>query len=522
MPHMTPMPEPSPFYWMLGEGLGLLIIAGLVAHFAPARRQRLRFTLMLYILALLTWLGSVGSEFLGWQQWRHEIAQGCDLLQILVLINLLAAVFFDLVRLFSRLTLASIITDMVLGVSYFVAVLHAMNKGGVHVSGIVATSAVVSGVIGLSLAPTIGNVLGGVALQLDNSISEGDWIQLDPNTQGRVKEIRWRHTVVETRNWDTIIVPNATLLSANITILGKRSDKPRQRRYWVYFNVDFRHAPEEVIRVVTEALQFAPITKVAAEPPPHAICLDLARDGKDSFGYYAARYWLTDLAVDDPTSSLIRERIFTALQRAGMSLAIPASTVFVSQDDPAHKERKEARELGRRLDMLSGLELFRDLTPDELSQIAARLHHTPFACGEVMTLQGRKAHWLYILSRGSAEVRVRREVPDAPEGVIEKVVREIHAPDFFGEMGLMTGEPRLATVVATTQAECYRLDKEAFQKILEERKELVATISLVLARRRSELVAARDNLDAEQKKAHMAVERDRLFNQIERFFGLKG
>src|SRR6202042_3547825 len=135
--------------------------------------------------------------------------------------------------------------------------------------------------------------------------------------------------VIETRNWDTLIVPNANLLAQNIVILGKRTGKPLQHRMWVYFNVDFRHAPSRVIDVVRDALAMAPIEGVADDPKPTVICYDFAKDPRDSFAYYAVRYWLTDLANDDPTSSRVRTRIFTALKRASIPLARPVQTLFV-------------------------------------------------------------------------------------------------------------------------------------------------------------------------------------------------
>lgn len=55
-------------------------------------------------------------------------------------------------------------------------------------------------VIGLSLQSTLGNVIGGLALQIDDSINEGDWIELENKQQGQVKQVRWRHTVIETRD----------------------------------------------------------------------------------------------------------------------------------------------------------------------------------------------------------------------------------------------------------------------------------------------------------------------------------
>src|SRR6185295_15493999 len=140
------------------------------------------------------------------------------------------------------------------------------------------------------------------------------------------------------RDWDTLIVPNSQLVGQTIKVLGRRVGQPVQHRMWLYFNVDFRFAPSEVIRIVDDALAGAPIEGVAAEPKAHAICFDFARDGRDSFCYYAVRYWLTDLARDDPTSSRVRERIHAALRRAEVPLAIPATAVFLSKDDPERLE----------------------------------------------------------------------------------------------------------------------------------------------------------------------------------------
>src|SRR5690606_12552910 len=114
-----------------------------------------------------------------------------------------------------RIHVTEIVADLTMGGAYLVATLFFMRTAGLDLSGIIATSAVVTAVLGLSLQTTLGNILGGLALQLDNSIRVGDWIQLENGKQGRVAEIHWRHTVVETRDWDTIIVPNANLVAQN-------------------------------------------------------------------------------------------------------------------------------------------------------------------------------------------------------------------------------------------------------------------------------------------------------------------
>src|SRR5690606_10443581 len=112
-----------------------------------------------------------------------------------------------------------------------------------------ATSAVLTAVIGLSLQDTLGNLLGGLALQLDSSIQVGDWVKLG-DVSGRVSEIRWRYTAIETRNWETVVVPNSIVMRSQVTVLGRRRGSPLQWRRWVHFQVDFRTPPNDVIHII--------------------------------------------------------------------------------------------------------------------------------------------------------------------------------------------------------------------------------------------------------------------------------
>ncbi len=153
------------------------------------------------------------------------------------------------------------------------------------------------------------------------------------------------------------------------------------------------------------------------------------------------------------------------------------------------------------------------MQPEERLSLAKGLRYTPFAHGEVITRQGAEAHWLYVLEDGLTSVRVA-------EGGIEKEVAQLSGPSFFGEMSLMTGEPRSATVVAVTDAECFRLDKATFHTVLKERPELAEQIASVLTRRRAELLAVREGVTAEAKLKQMAGSQTALLERIRGFFGL--
>lgn len=496
--------------------VALTVLAGLLGKFAPSKRRRIRRATILFMLYLTTFAVAAVLGLLHSEGWSRRVWFLADLFEVLVVIDLVAILLFDLVLLALRIEVANIVHDLSLGAAYILAFLGILHRNGVHLSGLIATSAVVTVVLGLSLQATLGNVLGGIALQLDDSIHLGDWVQLASGQQGKISAIRWRHTVVETRNWDTIIVPNSALLGENIVILGQRQDQPVQHRMWVYFNVDFRYSPEEVINVVEDALQSTPINHVAAFPPPHCICFDFSKNqqGGESYANYAVRYWLTDLAADDPTSSAVRVRIYVALKRAGIPLAVPGQTIWVSMDDPQHKERKLQRELQHRTSALEQIEMFAQLSADDRMRLAEGMRPAPFGRGEIITRQDSAAHWLYVLTKGEVEVRIRGE------GGVEKLVTRMSAPNVFGEMGVMTGERRTASVIAATEVECYRIDKEIFKAVLRSRPDMVEVISQVMTKRRVDLAAVREGLDAEARKRRVSAERSQLLSSIQSFFGL--
>ena|SRR2546422_4180121 len=499
------------FVWLV---LIFVVSALALSAMKPAERPRIRNSLFLFALSLVGLLIVASLANFGVSQTRasYRWLQWAALLcQWLALVNLAGVLMFEIVLGPLLLKPPRIMRDLLLALGYVVAGITLLSRvGQVDLTGIVATSAVLTAIIGLSFQDTLGNMMGGMALQMERAIAVGDWIRIDKQ-EGLVKEIRWRHTAIETRNWDTIIVPNSVLMRSQVTVLGRRTGAPRQHRQWVYFNVDFRYSPTEVIDAVEVALRAEPIPNIASAPAPNCVMMDF----KESFGSYAVRYWLTDLAVDDPTNSIVRTRIYFALLRAGIPLSIPAQSLFVTEDDLSRRQRKGDEEIEDRVTTLKRIELFRTLTDAERHSLAGRLRVAPFARGEAITRQGAKAHWLYVITKGDAEVRVFVD-----GSAVSESIATLHIGDFFGEMGMMTGEPRMATVMALSNVECYRLDKEAFNDVLRSRPEIAEDISRVLARRRAELDAARENLNEEAKRERMKYHQVDLLARIKHFFAL--
>lgn len=407
-----------------------------------------------------------------------------------------------------RIAVPRIVQDVGVAAAAALAALAVASRVGVNLSGLIATSAVLTAVIGFSLQDTLGNVMGGLFLQVDNSVEVGDWIKLGELT-GKVAEIRWRYTAVETSSGDTAVIPNSILMKNQVLILGRRAGAPRRQRRTVQFNVDFRRAPSQVIDAVSSALVDRRIANVAENPPPSVILSELG----DSYARYTVRYWLTDLSADQATDSVIRSYVYFALKRAGIALAVPASAQFVLQQTEEQRAQQLRGEIDSRRDAISRVDFLRGLTEEDRDQLADCLHPAPFAAGEVITRQGAEAHWLYLVTQGSVSIRL------ASAG-LEKEIARLGPGEFFGEMSLLTGKPRSTTVVALTEVRSFRLGKDAFESILARRPELADGLADVLTRRRSELVSAREGLDGEAAAKRLAADRRDLVAGIRRFFNL--
>ncbi len=506
-------------------GVALVLMLAATRAFGPSTERRDGGIVLLFVghLALVPvagWLGyaHAGQSMAGsWAQAGDGVASpthGAVRMVLLIFaamtgIRIAGHLVFDVVLPRVRLPAPRILRDLVTAAAFIVAVLAVASRMGFNLSGIIATSAVVTAVIGFSLQDTLGNVMGGLALQLDNSIGVGDWVKVG-DVSGRVTEIRWRHTAVETRNWETVIFPNSMLMKGQVTVMGRRTGQPALWRRWVYFTTDSVHSPALIMRAVAEGLNNAAIERVSPVPPPQCILIDF----NDAGCKYAVRYWLTDIGADDPTDSAVRTIVFTVLRRIGIPLSHSTSSLFVRgvSHGPTDEEREAER--AKLVGGLREVEVFRDMSQEERTIIAQGLKYAPYSKGETMTKQGNVAHWLYIIMSGDVSVRV------AVAGGMEREVSKLQGPIFVGEMGLLTGEPRAATIVASTDIECYRLDKVAFQNVLQIRPLLAVTVAELLTRRRVELDAVREGLSAEAKEKRVQESSAQVLAKIREFFGI--
>lgn len=482
----------------------IAIFLAVLVHSRTEGWSILKHSLAFLLLATLSAFASGVSHALGMLLAARILDEVAVIVVGLLTIRLFGLTLFRVFLPAIRLTPPRILEDIILVLAYVAWGMVRMSQAGVNLSGLVTTSAVITGIIAFSMQDTLGNILGGLALQLDNSVSIGNWIKVD-DISGQVIEVHWRHTAVRTRNGEIIVIPNSLLMKAKVTIVG--SEDVSQWRRWLYFSLSNTIPPQRVITSIDKALCEAEIPLVSKNPAPQCVLMDY----KDGLSVYAVRYWLTNPQIDDPTDSTVRIHIFAALQRQGYCLASPALAVQMTTESIERETRLHDAELAMRQNTLGKMDLFSTLSEDERRYLANTLTYTPFAKGDIITRQGAVAHWLYVLING--EVDIWYEV-NAQE---RKFLTSLPAGRVFGEMGLMTGEPRRATVIAKTDVECYRIDKQGFEQIIHSRPELAEVFAHILSERNQQLVAVQQGV-TENHAQHQA----RILDGIKRFFRLGG
>ncbi len=486
-----------------------LAVAFLLFHFRKEERKSILNTLIFFFACLGLQLISGLIHALQFTSAAAVFHEAAVIGAGIAVIRLWGLLLFRIVLPLIRLTPPRIAEDIFVIIAYIAWGLVRLRYAGLDLGSIVATSAMITAVVAFAMQDTLGNILGGLALQLDNSIEIGDWIKVD-DVVGRVVDIRWRSTLVETRNWETVVFPNSQLMKNKFLVLGRRTDQPVQLRRWIWFAVNLDITPTRVVSAVEDAIQQAEVNNVAKKPVPNCVLMEMDK----GCARYALRYWLTDLAVDDPTDAAVRWHVYTALERAGIKLTVEEQNVHFIKENEKYEEALHQRELLLRIKTLKRVELFAQMTQDEMRALAERLKYSPFAKGNIISRQGEIAHWLYIIINGDAEVYVEAANSE------KLALKVLSKGSFFGEMGMMTGTPRAASVIAKTDVECYRLDKEAFAEIILERPVLADEISRILVERRAELDSVLHNLDDETMHKEMHHQQHEVLETIKRFFGL--
>ncbi len=397
--------------------------------------------------------------------------------------------------------LPKILRDVVKAFIYAGVILLVLRSAGVEPGSLLATSAFLTAVIGLSLQDTLGNLFAGLAIQAQRPFGVGDWVEFDKQTGhvGRVIEINWRATRIMTLQRLEVTVPNATVAKSPIINYSRPTSLVRRD---LEIHAPYDISPETVKKVLVAALDHVP--EVIQKPTPVVFTKDFTDRGVN----YWVLYYIDQFQDREIIDSNVRERLWYAMQRAGLMIPVPRRQLeFRSESEGQHETDALSASTEH---LLAHIDLFSQVPEDLQKHIARSCRRKVYATEEVIIHEGDLSSEMYLIERGCVRVEVR-----APKGP-PRVIAKLSVGDFFGEMSLMTGEERTADVIAAEETLVLVLDRQILAPVIEKHPAIAEHISRVLAERRlaiSELNEHTANTD--RTSSHDQFE---ILHRIRKFF----
>lgn len=365
----------------------------------------------------------------------------------------------------------------------------------VNLGALFTTSAIFGVILGLALQDTLGNFFAGISLQADRPFQVGDVITVGSHQHtGVVEEITWRAVKIRTFQNHVVLISNSTVAKEPIEV-GPRDNLNARL---VFFNTLYNDSPAKTIHVVREAVREA--DNVSQRITPIVRIRNLGESGVD----YELKYWLEDYAKYNDTDALVRQRIWYAFRRNGLSFAYPTRTLLVDRKTRNAPGESDAAPIVERL---GAVDIFAPLSADETAMLAQAAISEVFAPGETVIRAGDPGSSMFVVHNGRVAVQLN-------ENGRPRTVATLSEGAFFGEMALFTGEPRTANIVALEETEVLEIGHQAMKLIFDANPDLVESLSHIITERRQALTASED-LGASHRN-----ESDGLLSAIKRFFGL--
>jgi CRP-like cAMP-binding protein len=317
-------------------------------------------------------------------------------------------------------------------------------------------------------------MFSGLAIQVEKPFRVGHWITVGPY-EGIVSEVTWRATKLRTKAGNLVILPNSFISKEAIT---NYSEPTSPTRLEVDVGVSYDVPPNQVKAALAEALGNAPLA--LATPAPDILVADFGA----SAVIYRVRFWINDFARDTAARDEVRSAIYYSLRRHGYEIPFPMQ-IETLREPVSERPSDRLERLG---EILKAVDLFAPLTGEERAELAARAHERLYGEGETIVRQGDAGHSMFVISRG----RVR---------VVEASGRELAVfaeGGYFGEMSLLTGQPRSASVQAVDECQVVELTSASLREVALANPDVVTRISAVVAARQADL---------DMQKAEAAAER---------------
>jgi small-conductance mechanosensitive channel/CRP-like cAMP-binding protein len=358
---------------------------------------------------------------------------------------------------------------------------------------ILATTAVGAVVLGFALQDTLGNLFAGLAIQVERPFRVGDWVTVS-GLEGTVREITWRATRMVTKAGNVVVVPNSVMAKDTIT---NYSVPTRHMRLQVEVGASYEVPPNVVKAVIVEALKNA--SELSGDKPAEVRVADFGA----SAIIYRVWFWVDDFDPDDRAQDQVRSLIYYAFKRNSITIPYPIQVEMSAEEGSVVAVRSAVR-----ADSLASVSLFSPLSPEERTALLAVAKPVQYAAGEAIVRQGQTGKSLFVVVRGEASVTLA--------GTSGEVAR-LRGGDVFGEMSLLTGEARTATVTAATDCDLVEIDAEGFRSVVLANPPVLEQVTSVAALRREGLDRHRESHAASASAVEI---RQSLLDRVRHFLRL--
>ncbi len=405
--------------------------------------------------------------------------------------------FATVLRSVSQSEITSLLKTVLSIVIYIVAffIIFQSHFPGIELAPLFTGSAILGIVVGLALQDTLGNLFAGLALQVDHPFEVGDVIMISNRGQGVVESVSWRGVRIRTFQNKLLVISNAVLGKEVIEVAPQGNLNARL----VTFNTVFTDSPARTIQIVREAVRQS--DNVSSKIRPIVRILDFGESGIN----WEIKYWPENYAKFNDTDALIRQRVWYAFQREGISFSYPIRTVIMAErPEPVSAEDQ----ISTTADRLEHVPIFAPLSDEEINHLAQAAIRRVFAPGEAIVRKGQEGGSMFVILRGSVKVQL-------PDGDGVRTINQLGPNDFFGEMSLLTGEPRTANVVAEEETDVMQIRKTAVKPIFDANPELLNSISVIVEERKKLL-----EKEMFEKSMRMEKPDSGVVGAIKKFFGI--
>ena len=362
--------------------------------------------------------------------------------------------------------------DFILLLSYAILVFIVLRlQSNINLISLITTSAALTVVLGFAAQSLLSNFFFGLVLQLERPFDIGDWIQVGDYI-GMVTSINWKSTKLLTRDKVLVYIPNSEITARIFLNYSKPDRKVRSK---ITIGLDYDAPPDLVKKVILEVLHQH--QKVLKHPAPDIILITFG----DSAILYEIRFWHENFSNEPKIKSEINILIWYALRRHDIVIPFPIRNIHYAHEERAHQAATREHRCNDMVRMFEKVPVLSPLSPEERTQLAHQVKIEPFGEGEIIVRQQEAGDSLYIITKGTCEVLLESDSRQS------KQVAVLKKGDFFGEMSLLTGEPRSATVRAIEDTEVIVIQKDVFSEILSANSGISEYLGQVLAERQQQL-----------------------------------